>query len=172
MNPSTGAAGRDVTIQGFRFQPNSNVAIDVGGITATNVRTNEKGEFTTNIYMPVAGEGARNVNAYDDTGNYATASFYTEFGFDTIQRSIEELQRQIAQGTGAPAAPDATAPTAPSPAPSSQPLPSPPSESAAAPSRPVLGAMGGLPVLGGWGGLALGAGAYAVLWVRRRRGES
>lgn len=91
LNPPSGPAGRDVTIQGFGFQPDSNIAIDVGGITITNLRSNDKGEFTTTIYMPVTGEGPRDVTAFDETGNVATASFYTEVGFDTIARELGEL---------------------------------------------------------------------------------
>ena len=42
--------------------------------------------------MPVTGEGARNVTAYDETGNVATASFFTEFGFDSIARELEDIR--------------------------------------------------------------------------------
>ena len=91
LNPPSGNAGRDVTIQGFAFQPDSNITIDVGGITVTNLRSNENGEFQTNIYMPVTGEGPRDVTAYDETGNVATASFFTEFGFDSIARELGEI---------------------------------------------------------------------------------
>ena len=91
LNPPSGDAGRDVAIQGFGFQPESNITIDVGGISVTNLRSNERGEFQTNIYMPVTGEGPRNVTGYDDTGNVATASFFTEFGFDSIARELGEL---------------------------------------------------------------------------------
>jgi len=101
LNPPSGVAGRDVTIQGFSFQPQSNIAIDVGGVTITNLRSDDQGEFTTNIYMPVTGEGPRNVTAYDETGNVATASFYTEFGFDSIARELNDLRG----GLGTPAAP-------------------------------------------------------------------
>jgi len=185
MNPASGPAGRDVTIQGFNFQPNSNVALDVGGIPATNLRTDDDGGFTTQIYMPVAGRGPRNVNAFDETGNFASASFFTDFGFDTIQESIEALQVQLAQGTGAP--PAAVADDA-TPAASAAPLPSPPGnadggsalpsapgsddeddEAGAAPAR-VAAAGGGVPFTGGWAALAVGAVAYAGLaWHRRRR---
>lgn len=104
LNPPSGDAGRDVDIQGFGFQPDSDIAIDVGGITITNLRSNAKGEFQTSVYMPVTGEGPRDVTAFDETGNVATASFYTEFGFDTIARQLEELNRQAAEDTLAPAA--------------------------------------------------------------------
>ena len=37
LNPPSGDAGRDVAIQGFGFQPDSEITIDVGGITITNL---------------------------------------------------------------------------------------------------------------------------------------
>jgi hypothetical protein len=93
-----------VAIQGFGFQPDSEITIDVGGITITNLRSNERGEFQTNVYMPVTGEGARNVTAYDETGNVATASFFTEFGFDSIARELEDIRDQAAVGAATPVA--------------------------------------------------------------------
>lgn len=104
LNPPSGDAGRDVAIQGFGFQPDSEITIDIGGITITNLRSNERGEFQTNVYMPVTGEGARNVTAYDETGNVATASFYTEFGFDSIARELESLRSELAAGAATPVA--------------------------------------------------------------------
>jgi hypothetical protein len=104
LNPPSGDAGRDVAIQGFGFQPDSEITIDVGGITITNLRSNERGEFQTNVYMPVTGEGARNVTAYDETGNVATASFYTEFGFDSIARELEALRGELTAGAATPVA--------------------------------------------------------------------
>ncbi|MFN8592661.1 MAG: sialidase family protein [Thermomicrobiales bacterium] len=104
LNPPSGPAGRDVAIQGFGFQPDSDIIIDVGGITATNLRSNERGEFQTNIYMPVTGEGPRDVSAYDETGNVATASFYTEFGFDSIARELETLRGEIESRDATPVA--------------------------------------------------------------------
>jgi hypothetical protein len=106
LNPPSGDAGRDVAIQGFGFQPDSDIAIDVGGITITNLRSNERGEFQTNVYMPVTGEGARDVAAYDETGNVATASFFTEFGFDSIARQLDDIREEMTRGaepgTGVP----------------------------------------------------------------------
>jgi hypothetical protein len=104
LNPPSGDAGRDVAIQGFGFQPDSEITIDVGGITITNLRSNERGEFQTDVYMPVTGEGARNVSAYDETGNVATASFFTEFGFDSIARELQDLREDFATGAATPMA--------------------------------------------------------------------
>ncbi|MGH2618733.1 MAG: hypothetical protein ACRDJC_26190, partial [Thermomicrobiales bacterium] len=111
LNPPNGDAGRDVAIQGFGFQPDSDIRIDVGGITITNLLSNERGEFQTNVYMPVTGEGARNVTAFDETGNVATASFYTEFGFDSIARELEGISGDL----GITAAPPAATPVAATP---------------------------------------------------------
>jgi hypothetical protein len=118
-----------VTIQGFRYQPESNVQILVGGVIVANQRTNAEGEFTTQIFMPVTGEGAQSIQVYDETGNQATASFYTEFGFDNIRtaqaelaQQIEALRQQLAGNAAAAPAPTTAplpAPAAPSPTPTS-----------------------------------------------------
>ncbi|HET7094604.1 MAG TPA: hypothetical protein VFI22_14025, partial [Thermomicrobiales bacterium] len=116
LNPPSGDAGRDVTIQGFGFQPVSNIAIDVGSITITNLRSDDKGQFTTSVYMPLTGEGPRDVSAYDETGNVATASFYTTVGFDTIAKQLQQVQSAL--GVATPQAlPGATPGPAPSPTP-------------------------------------------------------
>ena len=135
LNPPSGTAGRDVTIQGLGFQPRSNVAITVGGVLTSNERTNEDGAFTTNIYMPVTGEGARDVSAFDETGNVATASFYTEFGFDSIQESIQGLQEQIAasEGGATPGAESLPPPPAAVASPMASPQPATPAASSAEP---------------------------------------
>lgn len=104
LNPPSGDAGRDVAIQGFGFQPDSDITIDVGGITITNLISNDRGEFQTNVYMPVTGEGARNVTAYDETGNVATASFFTEFGFDSIARELESIREDLGPAAATPVA--------------------------------------------------------------------
>lgn len=95
LNPSTGPAGADVTIQGFAFQPDSTIVLDIGGIPITNLRTNERGEFQTTVYMPVTGEGSRDIRAFDETGNVASVAFYTEIGFDTIARQMGEIQQEL-----------------------------------------------------------------------------
>ncbi|MBA3450347.1 MAG: exo-alpha-sialidase [Chloroflexia bacterium] len=110
LNPPNGDAGRDVAIQGFGFQPDSDITIDVGGITITNLLSNDRGEFQTNVYMPVTGEGARNVSAYDETGNVATASFFTEFGFDSIARELGELREDLGPAAATPVAEPAELP--------------------------------------------------------------
>lgn len=110
LNPPSGSAGRIVDIQGFGFQPNSNILLLVSGVIVSNPRTDELGQFQTSIYMPLTGEGPTSITAYDETGNVATASFYTEFGFDSLQRSLDEINAQLNAPSPTPEA------AAPSPA--------------------------------------------------------
>ena len=95
LSPPAGPGGRDVTIQGFGFQPETNVFIQVGGAIVSAERTNDQGRFTTSLFMPLTGEGAHSVSIFDESGNRASASFYTEFGFDTVQEVQEDLSEQI-----------------------------------------------------------------------------
>ena len=46
--------------------------------------------------MPLTGEGPTAITAYDETGNVATASFFTEFGFDSLQESLDAINAQLA----------------------------------------------------------------------------
>ncbi len=91
INPPAGPGGQEVTIQGFNLQPDLNVFIQSGGVLIANERTNADGRFSTRIFMPVSGQGAQNISVFDDSGNFATTSFFTEFGFGDIQRTQEEL---------------------------------------------------------------------------------
>ena len=95
LNPPSGSAGRVVDIQGFGFQPNSNIILLVSGVIVANPRTDDQGQFQTSIYMPLTGEGPTAITAADETGNVATASFFTEFGFDTLQESLEAINQQM-----------------------------------------------------------------------------
>jgi hypothetical protein len=44
------------------------------------------------------------VTAYDETGNVATASFFTEFGFDSIARALEDLDGDVGVAAATPVA--------------------------------------------------------------------
>ena len=92
LSPPSGAAGRTVDVQGFGFQPRSNIFLQVGGITISNLLADDQGQFTTTIAMPITGEGATEYRAYDDTGNIAIASFFTDFGFDSVQSSLDRAR--------------------------------------------------------------------------------
>jgi hypothetical protein len=52
--------------------------------------------------MPVSGQGAQPIRVLDESGNVATTSFFTEFGFGdvrTTQRTITERLDTITSGT-------------------------------------------------------------------------
>jgi hypothetical protein len=104
LNPPSGPAGRTIDIQGFDFQPDSDILLLVGGVIIANERTDDEGQFQTTIFMPVTGEGPNNIQAFDETGNAATASFYTEFGFDNIQESLDRINQQLNIETPVPSA--------------------------------------------------------------------
>lgn len=177
LNPPAGPAGRDVTIQGFGFQPLSDILIQIGGVNASTVRSNEDGEFTTTIYTPLTGEGPRNITAYDPTGNVATASFYTEFGFDTLQRSQQELTTQVqalqgqidamsgAQPAGTPGAGTPSALASPVATPGASPAASPAASFGGLAARTPLGSFEGPATALG---LALAAGYVGYRWGQRK----
>ena len=95
LNPPAGPGGQPVTLQGFNFQPDINVLIRVGGVSVATERTNELGRFTSHVFIPISGEGAHAIDVFDDSGNFATSSFFMEFGFDNIQDTQEELVDRV-----------------------------------------------------------------------------
>ena len=102
LSPAAGPGGQEVTLQGFNFQPNLNVFVQVGGVAVATVRTDDEGQFTARLFMPVSGEGAQDVRVFDESGNLATTSFFAEFGFGSIrdlqrgvEAQLEELTRKI-----------------------------------------------------------------------------
>lgn len=95
ISPPSGSAGRIVDIQGFGFQPDSGIQLYVSGVITSQLRTDLKGQFQTSIYMPLTGEGPTEIRAFDETGNVATASFYTEFGFDTLQEQLAGIEAAL-----------------------------------------------------------------------------
>jgi hypothetical protein len=103
ISPPSGSAGRIVDIQGFNFQPESSIQLYVSGVATAFLRTDADGLFQTSIYMPLTGEGPTQISAFDETGNVATASFFTEFGFDSLERALAELSEQLAQAEAAAA---------------------------------------------------------------------
>ena len=95
LSPGAGPGGQEVTIQGFNFQPNLNVFIQVGGVLVATDRTNSEGRFTNRLFMPVSGEGAQEVLVFDESGNVAPASFFTEFGFGNVRDVQQSLESTI-----------------------------------------------------------------------------
>lgn len=95
LSPPSGSAGRDITIQGSYFQPESEIFIIVGGVLTATGRTSKDGTFTMTIFAPISGEGARDIVVIDISGNAAVASFFTEFGFDTFEQSIADIETRF-----------------------------------------------------------------------------
>ncbi|MBI2917463.1 MAG: exo-alpha-sialidase [Chloroflexi bacterium] len=100
LSPPAGPAGRDITIQGHNFQPDRNVFIEVGGVIVSVGRTSSDGRFTSQIFVPISGEGAHSVRVLEESGNVAAASFFMEFGFDNIQNALGKVD-PLAQGLDA-----------------------------------------------------------------------
>jgi hypothetical protein len=95
LSPPSGPAGRDITIQGSYFQPETEIFIEMGGVLIATGYTDQDGNFTNTIFAPISGEGARDIVVIEMSGNVASASFYTEFGFDTFQGSVSEIQSRL-----------------------------------------------------------------------------
>lgn len=102
VSPPAGPGGQDITIQGFDFQPDLDVFVQLGDATITTARTNPEGRFETNVYIPVTGEGAQTLRVFDDSGNFAQTSFYTEFGFGDIERLYDDLRNRVGVVADAP----------------------------------------------------------------------
>lgn len=92
VSPSAGPGGQTVTVQGFNYQPESTIFIQLGNAVIAVARSNTEGRFSTTFFMPVTGEGAQNMAAVDASGNVAGASFFSEFGFNNIQTLLKGLQ--------------------------------------------------------------------------------
>ena len=118
LSPAAGPGGQEVTLQGFGFQPKMEIFVLLGDATIALARTNGEGRFSSRLFMPVTGEGAQTLRAVDASGNVASTSFFTEFGFGSIEdlmlrleQQIEELKKQsfteasvdlLVAGTGGP----------------------------------------------------------------------
>ncbi len=102
LSPPSGPGGEDIVIQGFDFQPEQDIFIEVSGAVVSSSRTDVTGKFSTQMFVPISGEGAHNVRVFDASGNVATASFYMAFGFDTIQKSLRAINSTKTTVPGTP----------------------------------------------------------------------
>jgi hypothetical protein len=88
VSPPAGPGGQDITVQGFDFQPNMNVFIQLERATIGAARTDDQGRFETRIFAPITAEGALTLRAFDESGNIASSAYFTEFGFDNLRDII------------------------------------------------------------------------------------
>jgi hypothetical protein len=95
LSPPSGPGGQQVTLQGFGYQPDLNVFVLLGDSTVATARSDDTGQFTVVFYMPITSEGAQTLTALDESGNRASTSYFTEFGFGTIAEQYEDLSRQL-----------------------------------------------------------------------------
>jgi hypothetical protein len=95
ISPPSGPGGQEVTLQGFDFQPDLGVFVQLGDSTISTLRTNLNGGFEARIYMPITSEGSQTITVFDESGNGASTSFFTEFGFGNIQELIEDLNGRL-----------------------------------------------------------------------------
>ena len=98
ISPPSGPAGQDIIVQGFNFQAHRDVFIEVAGVIVSTTRTQDEGRFTTQIFVPISGEGPHTVRAFDSSGNVAGSSYFMDFGFDSIEQVtdlIADLSKQI-----------------------------------------------------------------------------
>jgi hypothetical protein len=97
ISPPSGPGGQEVTLQGFSFQPEMGVFVQLGDSTISTLRTDREGDFSARIFMPITSEGSQAITVYDESGNGATTSFFTEFGFGNIQDQIEALTELLVE---------------------------------------------------------------------------
>jgi len=95
ISPPSGSAGSTVTIMGFNFASNRELYIEVEGAILTALMTNKEGGFTATLFIPVSGEGAHTIRAMDVSGNMAEATFYTAFGFNSLQKELQKSTEEI-----------------------------------------------------------------------------
>ncbi|MGD8684091.1 MAG: sialidase family protein [Chloroflexota bacterium] len=95
ISPPSGPGGQEVTLQGFSFQPDLGVFVQLGDSTISTLRTNLDGEFTARIYMPITSEGSQTISVFDESGNGASTSYFTDFGFGNIQDALQDLGERI-----------------------------------------------------------------------------
>jgi hypothetical protein len=77
--------------------------VQLGDSTISTLRTDLDGEFSARIYMPITSEGSQTITAFDESGNGASTSFFTEFGFGNIGDLLEDLVERLdaLEGSGA-----------------------------------------------------------------------
>ena len=92
ISPPSGPGGQDIVVQGFNFQPERDIFIEVAGVIVSTARTHEDGRFSTQIFVPISGKGAHTIRVIEESGNIASTSFFMDFGFDTIQETTDMLE--------------------------------------------------------------------------------
>jgi len=95
ITPPRGAGGTDIALQGFDFQADQEIFIEVSGAIVSSGRTDGDGKFTTRVFVPISGEGPHSIRVFDASGNVASTSFYMDFGFNTIDSSLKGTSKDL-----------------------------------------------------------------------------
>jgi len=76
INPTTGAVGDTITVNGNGFKASDTVAISFDGVNKTSTPSDANGTLTaTSFVVPEASRGSHTVKAQDTAANYAPATF-------------------------------------------------------------------------------------------------
>ena len=94
ISPAAGSGGETITAQGHNFQPDMDVFLQIGGNVIAAGRTDSQGRITTEVFVPISGEGAHQIQLVDESGNFASTSFYMEFGFNNM-RDVLDVQQGV-----------------------------------------------------------------------------
>lgn len=102
VSPPRGPIGQTVTIQAFNFQPEMNLFVKIAGRSDFVGKTDQDGRLTFSHKIPLsAGDDTYEIAIYDESANWATASFYVEFGFgdlagkEVTRDSLEKMQQSL-----------------------------------------------------------------------------
>jgi len=133
LSPPSGPSGRDVIVQGNNYQPDTEIYVVLGGVVIAVGRAKADGTFSIPLFIPISGEGASPMSVVDTSGNMASTSFYTEFGFDSFQNVVTGLQAKVNDIAALVQRTPTPAPTAPPVA--VTPTPASPTPATAAPTQ-------------------------------------
>ena len=104
LSPPAGPAGQQVTLQGFGFQPELNVFVQLGDSTISHAAHRPRRRASRlACSCPSRARAARTLSVFDESGNGASTSYFTEFGFGNIRDSIEDLTERLDDLGTAPA---------------------------------------------------------------------
>jgi len=143
LSPPSGPSGRDVIVQGHNYQPDTEIYVVLGGVVIAAGRARDDGSFSIPLFIPIAGEGAAPMSVIDTSGNAASTSFFTEFGFDSFQKVITRLEDRVTEiASIAQKTPTPSPPTPPAAA-TATPAPPTPAPAAPAPATPAPAASQG-----------------------------
>lgn len=102
MTPGFGPVGTSVTVQGYNFDPDSNISLYYNGSQILNpqpkITADPTGFFLANITIPTS-SGINSVKAQDQFGNYASSFFGVQLSSQPGPRLITSTSMPIMNGS-------------------------------------------------------------------------